>query len=89
MCWEYEFGVFLFDVIELATARECQKQLLMFSISNLSGRESLEIAVRLCIKILYEYTLTMYTIYAANNVNSVCRRQDKIRKNCTFLQQYP
>ena len=46
MCWEYEFGVFLFDVIELATALECQKQLLTFSISNLSGRESLEIAVK-------------------------------------------
>ena len=33
------------DVIELTTALECQKQLLMSSISNLGGRESLEIAV--------------------------------------------
>ena len=31
--------------IELTTAHECQKQLLMSSISNLGGRESLEIAV--------------------------------------------
>ena len=31
--------------IELTTALECQKQLLMSSISNLGGRESLEIAV--------------------------------------------
>ena len=31
--------------IELATALKCQKQLLMLSISNLGGRESLEIAV--------------------------------------------
>ena len=30
---------------ELTTALECPKQLLMSSISNLSGRESLEIAV--------------------------------------------
>ena len=30
---------------ELTTALECQKQLLMSSISNLGGRESLEIAV--------------------------------------------
>ena len=33
--------------IELTTALECQKQLLMSSISNLGGRESLEIAVNL------------------------------------------
>ena len=32
--------------IELTTALECQKQLLMSSISNLGGRQSLEIAVR-------------------------------------------
>ena len=32
--------------IELSTALECQKQLLMSSISNLGGRESLEIAVK-------------------------------------------
>ena len=32
--------------IELTTALECQKQLLMSSISNLGGRESLEIAVK-------------------------------------------
>ena len=31
--------------IELTTVVECQKQLLMSSISNLGGRESLEIAV--------------------------------------------
>ena len=31
--------------IELTTALECQKQLLMSSISNLGGRESVEIAV--------------------------------------------
>ena len=31
---------------ELTTALECQKQLLMSSISNLGGRESLEIAVK-------------------------------------------
>ena len=31
--------------IELTTTRECQKQLLMSSISNLGGRESREIAV--------------------------------------------
>ena len=31
--------------IELTTALECHKQLLMSSISNLGGRESLEIAV--------------------------------------------
>ena len=31
--------------IELTTELECQKQLLMSSISNLGGRESLEIAV--------------------------------------------
>ena len=30
---------------ELTTALECQKQLLMSSLSNLGGRESLEIAV--------------------------------------------
>ena len=33
------------DVIELATALKRQKQLLMSSISNLGGRESLQIAV--------------------------------------------
>ena len=33
--------------IELTTALECQKQLLMSSISNLGGRESVEIAVRM------------------------------------------
>ena len=33
--------------IELTTALECQKQLLMSSISNLGGRESLEIAVKI------------------------------------------
>ena len=32
--------------IELTTGYECQKQLLMSSISNLGGRESLEIAVK-------------------------------------------
>ena len=32
--------------IELTTALECQKQLVMSSISNLGGRESLEIAVK-------------------------------------------
>ena len=32
---------------ELTTALECQKQLLMSSISNLGGRESLEIAVKI------------------------------------------
>ena len=37
--------IFICDVIELTTALECQKQLLMSSISNLGGRESLEIAV--------------------------------------------
>ena len=46
VCWKSEFGVFLFDVNELATALECQKQLLMLSISNFGGRESLEIAVK-------------------------------------------
>ena len=35
--------------IELTTTLECQKQLLMSSISNLGGRESREIAVRLAI----------------------------------------
>ena len=43
MYCEFEFGVF----IKLMIAHECQKQLLMSSISNLSGRESLEIAVNL------------------------------------------
>ena len=33
--------------IKLTTALECQKQLLMSSISNLGGRESLEIAVNI------------------------------------------
>ena len=32
--------------IELTTALDCRKQLLMSSISNLGGRESLEIAVK-------------------------------------------
>ena len=32
--------------IELTTALDCQEQLLMSSISNLGGRESLEIAVK-------------------------------------------
>ena len=46
VCCEFEFDVFcICDVIELATALECQKQLLMSSISNLGRRESLEIAV--------------------------------------------
>ena len=38
--------IFICDAIELATALKCQKQLLMSSISNLGGRESLEIAVK-------------------------------------------
>ena len=38
-------NIFICDVIELTTALECQKQLLMSSISNLGGRKSLEIAV--------------------------------------------
>ena len=33
--------IFICDVIELATALECQKQLLMPGIRNSSGRESL------------------------------------------------
>ena len=37
--------IYTCDVIELATALECLKQLLMSSISNLGGRQSLEIAV--------------------------------------------
>ena len=37
--------IFICDVIELTTALECQKQLLMSGISNLGGHESLEIAV--------------------------------------------
>ena len=45
VCCEFKFGVFLCDVTELTTALECQKPLLMSSISNLGGRESLEIAV--------------------------------------------
>ena len=46
VCCEFEFDVFcICDVIELTTALECQKQLLMSSISNLGRRESLEIAV--------------------------------------------
>ena len=36
---------FICDVIELATALECQRQLLMSTISNLGGRKSLEIAL--------------------------------------------
>ena len=35
----------LANFIQLTTALECQKQLLMSSISNLGGRKSLEIAV--------------------------------------------
>ena len=38
--------------IKLTTALECQKQLLMSSISNLGGRESLETAVILYVRIL-------------------------------------
>ena len=37
--------IFICDVVELTTALECQKQILMSSISNLRGRESFEIAV--------------------------------------------
>ena len=39
--------IFICDVIELTTALECQQQLFMSGISNLGGRESPEIAVRL------------------------------------------
>ena len=49
-------GISICDVIELTTALKSQKQLLMPSISNLGGRESLEIDVnttRLDIGIFY------------------------------------
>ena len=45
MLWIRIWRIFSCDVTELATALKCQKQLLMSSISNLGGRESLEIAV--------------------------------------------
>ena len=38
--------IFTCGVIELATALECQKQLLVSSISNLDARVSLEIGIR-------------------------------------------
>ena len=41
VCYKFKFD----DVIELATALKCQKQLLMPSILNLGGRGSLKIAV--------------------------------------------
>ena len=46
VCWKSELGELFFYVNELATALECKKQLLMLSISNFGGRESLEIAVK-------------------------------------------
>ena len=50
--------------IELTTALECQKQLLMSSISNLGGRESLEIAVNNWVIqefLLVDFAKTQYT----------------------------
>ena len=52
--------------IELTTALECQKQLLMSSISNLGGRESLEIAVkvyfaRVCARNSFRVTYLLHT----------------------------
>ena len=41
------------DAIEWATALKCQKQLMMSSILNLGGRESLEIAVNIFVTVLY------------------------------------
>ena len=47
MCSEFEFGVFLFVMLlNWRPHLKCQKQLLMSSISNLGGCESLEIAVK-------------------------------------------
>ena len=42
---------FICDVIELTTALECQKQLLILTISNLGGWESLEIAASCIVNI--------------------------------------
>ena len=55
--------------IELTTALECQKQLLMSSISNLGGRESLEIAV------IVSYTnIYLFSFYVGRNDRlSQCR----------------
>ena len=38
--------MFICDIIELTTAPNCQKTIIVSSISNLGGRESLEIAVK-------------------------------------------
>ena len=77
---EFEFGVFLFDGIELATALECQKQLLMSGISNSSGRESLEIAVKIKLAISCMYGMHIassrlsHTTRVEKNVVSVSGR---------------
>ena len=60
--------------IELTTALECQKQLLMSSISNLDGRESLEIAV-ICIGTIYAMASHFYqgNIYSKGvNIHVSC-----------------
>ena len=49
---------------ELTTALECQKQLLMSSISNLGGRESLEIAVTSLDKSKTEYIWVFVSLLA-------------------------
>ena len=53
--------------IELTTALECQEQLLMSSISNLGGRESLEIAV-----IPFQMTAGNVCIYFSSSWSLCC-----------------
>ena len=55
--------------IELTTALECQKQLLMSSISNLGGRESLEIAVKIGV---LNATFSSSGIIPVKNIKKVC-----------------
>ena len=70
---EFEFGVFLFDGIGSATALECQKQVLMSGISNSSGRESLEIAVKIKLAIS-----CMYGMHIASSRLSHTPRVEKM-----------
>ena len=57
--------IYTCDVIELATALECQKQLLMSSISNLGGRQSLEIAVTISSR----FSILQFSKYFRASVN--------------------
>ena len=72
--------IFICDVIKLATALECQKQLFISGISNSSGRESLEIAVINVVEKFKEYLRSL-----KSSTNSWIQTQPESPQTCCKL----